>query len=350
MKAIQPIRWDPDAKQLILLDQSLLPAEEVYRGYSESGEVAEAIRSLVVRGAPAIGCTAAFGVVLAAYRYTGSEAAGLGAVVAEAMDDLAGTRPTAVNLFWALDRMGRTLAGSAGQSCGAIRSELEREALAIYRDDLAACREMGDLGAGLVPESAKILTHCNAGALATAGYGTALGVVRSAFSRGKVSMVWVDETRPVLQGARLTAWEMVREGIPATLITDSMAGALMAAGDVDLVVVGADRIAANGDVANKIGTYSIAVLAHHHGIPFVVAAPISTVDLSLVSGGSIPIEERERDEVIGFRSEVWAPEQVRVYNPAFDVTPAELVTAIVTERGIVRPPFGPALSEILRTG
>jgi methylthioribose-1-phosphate isomerase len=232
------------------------------------------------------------------------------------------------------------------KQCDEIRDALENEAIRIFAEDLAACRTMGDFGAELIPGNAKILTHCNAGALATAGYGTALGVIRSAHRDGKVSMVWVDETRPVLQGARLTAWEMVREGIPATLITDSMAGAIMAAGEVDFVVVGSDRIAANGDVANKIGTYTVAVLARRHNIPFIVAAPVSTIDFRIPTGEDIPIEERDPVEVLGYGSERWAPEGVKIYNPAFDVTPAELVTAIVTEKGVLAPPYPQAIEAL----
>ena len=350
MDTIRPISWDPDRRKLILLDQTRLPLEEEYIEYTDPGEVAEAIRSLVVRGAPAIGCTAAFGVVLAACQYTGSDAEELSAWVLDAADTLAGTRPTAVNLFWALEKMKAKLQDVSDRTCEEIKAALELEAVAIFEEDLAACRRMGDLGAALVPDSARILTHCNAGALATAGYGTALGVIRSAHREGKVSLVWVDETRPVLQGARLTAWEMVKENIPASLITDNMAGAVMAAGDVDFVVVGSDRIAANGDVANKIGTYAVAVLAARHNIPFVVAAPTSTVDMSLSSGEDIPIEERPPGEVTGYGDRQWAPPGMRVYNPAFDVTPAELVTAIVTEKGVVRPPFTPGLKDVMAKG
>jgi methylthioribose-1-phosphate isomerase len=308
--------------------------------------VAEAIRSLVVRGAPAIGCAAAFGVVLAAHGYKGGDSRELGLRVSKAGGLLSGSRPTAVNLFWALERM-TVLADSLRKAgCEQIRDVLEAEAVRIFEEDLASCRAMGDLGAALIPEGARILTHCNAGALATAGYGTALGVIRSAHREGKVEMVWMDETRPVLQGARLTAWEMLREGIPATLITDSMAGALLAAGEVDVIVVGADRIASNGDVANKIGTYSLAVLAAHHSIPFVVAAPVSTIDTDIVSGRDIPIEERDPGEVAGFGGVRWVPERVRIRNMAFDVTPASLVTAIVTEKGIIRDPFGPSIASL----
>ncbi len=349
MSDIYPIKWNADTKILTLLDQTLLPHEEVYNEYTDPEEVAEAIRSLVVRGAPAIGCAAAFGVVLASMRYTGTETGELKALVNSAMETLGATRPTAVNLFRALDRMGSFLDTLTEVPCDRIQSDLEKEALAILDEDLAACRRIGDFGSELVPANSKILTHCNAGALATAGYGTALGVIRSAFRDNKVSMVWVDETRPVLQGARLTAWEMARENIPATLITDNAAGAIMAAGEVDFVVVGADRIASNGDVANKIGTYNVAVLAERHNIPFVVAAPLTTVDPSLPTGESIPIEERSPDEVAGYGDLSWAPEKIHIYNPAFDVTPAELITAIVTEKGIVLTPFGPGLASLLVT-
>jgi methylthioribose-1-phosphate isomerase len=339
MSTIRPIQWDSARKKLILLDQTLLPGEESYREYNDPSEVAGAIRSLVVRGAPAIGCAAAFGVVLAANQYKDDDPEELRGTVRKAVDVLAGARPTAVNLFWALDRMSRLLNSSSEGNCSQILRVFEAEAVRIFEEDLSSCQTIGDLGSGLVPDGAKILTHCNAGALATAGYGTALGVIRSAHREGKVSMVWVDETRPVLQGARLTAWEMIRESIPATLVTDNMAGALMAGGKVDLVVVGADRIAANGDVANKIGTYSLAVLADYHKIPFVVAAPISTIDNTITSGNQIPIEEREPAEVAGYVQVRWAPQGIGIYNPAFDVTPAALVTAIVTEKGIARPPF-----------
>ncbi|MDF1536761.1 MAG: S-methyl-5-thioribose-1-phosphate isomerase [bacterium] len=348
MSTIQPIKWDPNSKTLTLLDQTKLPIEENYIQYDDPGAVAAAIRDLVVRGAPAIGCTAAFGMALAGCRYAGNDPDALRARLEDAAGLLAATRPTAVNLFWAIERMRRTL--PRYDDVQALRNALEAEATAIFDEDLASCRAMGDLGAGLVLENAKILTHCNAGALATAGYGTALGVIRSAHRDGKVSMVWVDETRPVLQGARLTAWEMVKENIPATLITDNMAGAVMAAGKVDFVVVGADRIAANGDVANKIGTYTLAVLAKHHNIPFVVAAPLSTIDLATASGEHITIEKREPGEVTGYGAERWAPREIRVFNPAFDVTPARLVTTIVTEMGILTPPYGDAIAMVVGAG
>jgi methylthioribose-1-phosphate isomerase len=275
---------------------------------------------MVVRGAPAIGCAAAFGVVLD----KGSK---------EGYEQLAQSRPTAVNLFWALDRMKNA-------------KDLEAEAIAIFEEDLAANRAMGDRGAALIPEGARIMTHCNAGALATAGYGTALGVIRSA--KGKNISVIANETRPYLQGARLTAYELVQEGIPCTLITDSMAGHLMSKGEVDVVVVGADRIAANGDVANKIGTYALAVLAKRHGIPFYVAAPLSTFDPSIPDGSHIPIEERAGSEVTGYRDTRWAPQGVSVRNPAFDVTPADLITGIITEKGIASPPCRESIAALLR--
>jgi methylthioribose-1-phosphate isomerase len=306
--AVEPIRWRGD--RLELLDQRLLPEQTVYVTCRTAAEVAQAIRDMVVRGAPAIGCAAAFGVVLD----KGQE---------EAYDILAKSRPTAVNLFWALERMRKA-------------KDLRAEAEAIYVEDVAANREIGRLGAELIRARARVMTHCNAGALATAGYGTALGVIRS--SKHKNITVIANETRPYLQGARLTAYEMVQEGIPCTLITDSMAGHLMSKGEVDVVVVGADRIAANGDVANKIGTYALAVLAKRHGIPFYVAAPLSTFDPKIPDGSHIPIEERPAAEVTGYGDKRWAPQGVSVRNPAFDVTPAELVTAIICEKGIASPP------------
>ena len=275
---------------------------------------------MVVRGAPAIGCAAAFGVVL-------------GKGSASSFEILSKSRPTAVNLFWALERMRRA-------------KDLGAEAKAIYDEDLAANRAMGKLGADLIPERARVMTHCNAGALATAGYGTALGVIRS--SRKKITNVIVNETRPYLQGARLTAWEMVQEGIPCTLITDNMAGHLISRGEVDVVIVGADRIAANGDVANKIGTYPLAVLARRHGIPFYVAAPLSTFDPKIADGTHIPIEERPAAEVTGYRGTRWAPEGVSVRNPAFDVTPAELITGIICEKGIAYPPCRESIAALLK--
>ena len=315
--AVQPIRWKGD--RLELLDQRFLPDKTVYVTCRSAAEVAQAIRDMVVRGAPAIGCAAAFGVVLSRRS-------------PESFDLLAKSRPTAVNLFWALERMKKA-------------KDLEAEARAIYDEDIAANRAIGELGATLIRERARVMTHCNAGALATAGYGTALGVIRASKSKG-ISVI-ANETRPYLQGARLTAWELVQEGIPCTLITDSMAGHLMSKGEVDVIVVGADRIAANGDVANKIGTYALAVLARRHGIPFYVAAPISTFDLSIPDGSHIPIEERPAAEVTGYRDTRWAPEGVSVRNPAFDVTPAELVTGIICEKGIAYPPYRESIAALL---
>jgi methylthioribose-1-phosphate isomerase len=334
---IEPVRWAHD--RLELLDQTLLPLREVVRHYARWEDVAQAIRTLVVRGAPAIGVAAAYGVVLAARESRATTFDGLVADLEIAIKGLAATRPTAVNLFWALDRMRRCLLACAGQPPAAVSGRLLAEAEAIRAEDIAANRAMGAHGAGLVPDNARILTHCNAGALATAGYGTALGVVRSAHEQGKVARVWIDETRPVMQGARLTAWEMVREDIPHTLIADVVAGSLMARGEIDLVVTGADRIAANGDTANKIGTYAVAVLARHHSVPFYVAAPFSTIDASLATGAEIPIEERDGAELRRTGSHQTAPEDSPVYNPAFDVTPADLITAIITERGVFRPPY-----------
>jgi methylthioribose-1-phosphate isomerase len=335
---ISPVRWAGD--RLLLLDQTRLPGEELTREYTRWEDLAEAIRILVVRGAPAIGVAAAFGVCLAARQSTAPAFDGLHADVEAAIKGLAATRPTAVNLFWALDRMRGTLVAARGLSIDAIRSRLLAEAQAILEEDVAANRVMGDHGATLVPAGARILTHCNAGALATAGYGTALGVIRSAHAQGKVALVWVDETRPVMQGSRLTAWECVRDGIPHRLVADVVAASLMARRQVDLVVTGADRIAANGDTANKIGTYALAVLARHHEVPFYIAAPFSTIDPSLASGAEIPIEERDPGEVRRVGPTLTAPETSPVFNPAFDVTPSELISAIITERGVFRAPYG----------
>jgi methylthioribose-1-phosphate isomerase len=334
---IAPIRWERD--RLLLLDQTLLPGEERMREYTRWPDVAEAIRTLVVRGAPAIGCAAAFGVVLAARASQGDDGDALMRDLEEAVKGLAATRPTAVNLFWALDRMRGVALAERAMPLPALRERLLAEAQAILEEDLAGNRALGAHGAALVPEHARILTHCNAGALATAGYGTAVGVIRAAHVRGRVALVWVDETRPVMQGSRLTAWEMVKEGIPHRLISDVAAGFVMKRGEVDLVVTGADRIAANGDTANKIGTYSVAVLAKHHGIPFYVAAPFSTIDASIPSGEAIPIEERDGDEVRRTGGHQTAPPETPVYNPAFDVTPAELIAGIITERGVFRFPY-----------
>ena len=334
---IAPIRWE--RHRLLLLDQRLLPVEERMREYTRWRDVADAIRTLVVRGAPAIGCAAAFGVVLAARQSAAPDGYGLVADLEEAIKGLAAPRPTAVNLFWALDRMRGVAEAHRALPVPALRERLLGEAQAILDEDLAGNKALGAHGAALVPAGARILTHCNAGALATAGYGTALGVIRTAHEHGRVALVWVDETRPVMQGSRLTAWEMVKEGIPHRLIADVAAGFVMKQGEVDLVIVGADRIAANGDTANKIGTYSVAVLAQHHGIPFYVAAPLSTIDPSIPSGAAIPIEERGGDEVRRIGDRQTAPAETPVYNPAFDVTPAELIAGIITERGVFRFPY-----------
>ncbi len=334
---ISPVRWSDDG--LVLLDQTRLPAEEIERTYSRWEDVAEAIRALVVRGAPALGVAAAFAVALAARASRAETPDVFVADIEAAIKGLGATRPTAVNLFWALERMRAAALAHRESPLSAVRFRLLREAQAILDEDVVANRAMGQHGAALVPDRARVLTHCNAGALATAGYGTALGVVRAAHAQGKVALVWVDETRPVLQGARLTAWECVKEGIPHRLISDGVAASLMARGEVDLVVTGADRIAANGDTANKIGTYSLAVLASHHGLPFYVAAPISTIDSQLPTGERIPIEERDAREVRQIGGRAIAPASTPVFNPAFDVTPAALITAIITERGVYRPPY-----------
>ena len=335
------IRWQGNS--LALLDQTRLPVEEVWNTYTDYRKVADAIRRLVVRGAPAIGVAAAYALCLAAMEYKGQNPEEFQKSMAAASAELAASRPTAVNLFWALDRMGLAL-GAAG--CGAEALPiLIREAEAIHREDVAMNRAIGAAGAAIVPHGARILTHCNAGAIATGGYGTALGVVRSAFTQGKVEMVYCDETRPLLQGARLTAWELVKDGIPATLITDNMAASLMAQGKIDLVLLGCDRMAANGDFANKIGTYGVAVLAHYHGIPFYSVLPSSTIDLSIPDGSHIPIEQREASEVTHFAGVRTAPEGVGVYNPAFDVTPHRLLTGIITEKGGIHPPFAEQLAE-----
>ena len=334
-QSVETLRWRRDRVELI--DQRALPQRVEYVGCTTAAEVAAAIREMVVRGAPAIGCAAAFGVALEAARPTFGSLEDFYRAIEHAFVELGASRPTAVNLFWALDRMRRAFDAARHLSPEKIAARLVAEAEAIHAEDLEANRLIGRNGATLVRDGARVMTHCNAGALATAGHGTALGVVRSARDEGKKLSVVATETRPYLQGARLTAWEMVREEIPVTLVTDSMAGHVMQRGQVDLVVVGADRVAANGDVANKIGTYTLAVLAARHRIPFYVAAPLSTIDLKLADGSTIPIEERGAAEVTGFRGERWAAEGVAVANPAFDVTPAELVTALITERGIVSP-------------
>ncbi len=346
-EAIRPVRWEDGT--LVLIDQRALPLEEVHVRCRTWQEVATCIRDMTVRGAPALGVTAALGMVLAARRAL-RESAGHGdrfrAALQDATKGLFETRPTAYNLPWALKEMELVWNVDALEP-EEIVAAMEKRALAILEEDLAACRAIGEYGADLIKEERPvILTHCNAGALATAGYGTALGVIRSVHRRNPRLHVFVDETRPLLQGARLTAWELMREGISCELITDNMAGWFMRQGRITHVVVGADRITASGDFANKIGTYSLSVLAREHGLPFLVAAPFSTVDLSLASGEAIPIEERDESEVTGFRGVRWAPLGVRVRNPAFDVTPAAHVTAIITERGVATPPFERSLAAL----
>ncbi|MHB0939384.1 MAG: S-methyl-5-thioribose-1-phosphate isomerase [Armatimonadota bacterium] len=326
--SITPILWEDGA--IRVLDQRALPAEERYLACTAVEEVAEAIRTLAVRGAPLIGIAAAYGMALAA-RLARDRGALLGYA-----DLLAGTRPTAVNLFWALDRCRRVVEATSDAD---LPVALLAEARAIHAEDAAACAAMAEAGAELFPAGARVLTHCNAGALATGGIGTALGVIRAAHARGRVGQVWVDETRPLLQGARLTAWELRRDGIPYRLICDNMAASLMAAGRVDAVVVGADRITRSGDFANKIGTYGVAVLAQAHGVPFYVAAPWSTVDEALESGAQIPVEERNGDEVTRYSGHPIAPAGTDAWNPSFDVTPARLVRAFITDRGVLAPPL-----------
>jgi methylthioribose-1-phosphate isomerase len=338
---MRTVEWRDGA--VVMIDQTLLPAQLTLLSLGRYREVAHAIRTMQVRGAPAIGVSAAFGVVLAAQEAAALPVGERAALVRAACRELAVTRLTASNLFWALERMEQRLAaleedGTSVDADGLVAGLLD-EAQTIADEDEAACRAMGRHGAGLISDGASVLTHCNAGGLATVTYGTALAPIRAAHEAGRRLHVLVDETRPLLQGARLTAWELAQEHIPHTLITDNMAAHFMSRGRVDLVLVGADRIAANGDTANKIGTYGLAVLAHAHAIPFYVVAPLSTIDLRMAGGASIPIEERAADEVTALRGVRIAPAGVAVANPAFDVTPARLITAIVTERGIVSPPY-----------
>ncbi len=347
---MRTLEFDAQQHALLLIDQTRLPLESTVVTCRTAEDVAHAIRSMQVRGAPAIGVTAAYGMALGAAAYSGTDAAGFISHM-EACDGLLRkTRPTAVNLHWALDRsltQARAVAERSGVE--AAKKALLKLADEMAEEDVAANKRMGAFGLDLVPKGANVLTHCNAGALATVDYGTALGVVRAAHEAGRGIHVYVDETRPFLQGARLTAWELQQLGVPMTLITDNMAGHFMNRGKVDLVVVGADRIASNGDVANKIGTYSLAVLARENGIPFYVAAPTSTIDLSLESGAEIPIEERSSAEVVEVSGTRIAPPGVTAAHPAFDVTPARLVTAIVTERGVLRAPYEQALAEAVRS-
>ena len=333
---VETLRWHQE--RLEMIDQRVLPARFEYICYTSASEVAEGIRSMVVRGAPAIGCAAAYGVALEARALQHDSPDIFTQRLNLGLDLLAQSRPTAVNLAWSLTRMRKLWQSMQHESPTTIARQLLHEAHAILSEDVRINRAMGEHGAVLLADGARVLTHCNAGALATAGHGTALGVIRSAVGQGKKISVIADETRPFLQGARLTAWEMMQEQIPVTLITDNMAGHLMSRGEIDVVIVGADRIAANGDVANKIGTYMVAVLAQRHQIPFYVAAPLSTIDINIANGTDIPIEERGPDEVMGYRDCRWAVEGVAVRNPAFDVTPAELLTALITEKGVMHAP------------
>ena len=334
---MKPVYFENDV--LALIDQTLLPTQEVIRTYSDYRLVGEAIVSMIVRGAPAIGVTAGYGVYLAAKEFENNSPETFKIKMAEACDYLRGTRPTAVNLFWAIDRMDKVLQANNEKPVEIIVELLKKEADKICQEDVEMCHKIGSYGEKLIHQGNTILTHCNAGALATADYGTALGVIRAAFENGKNISVYADETRPFLQGARLTAYELYKDGIPVTLITDNMAGWMMKQGKIDCVVVGADRIANNGDVANKIGTYSVSILAKAHGIPFYVAAPSSTIDFEMDSGDQIPIEERDHDEVRFLQGVPIAPTGVRVENPAFDVTPNENITAIITEKGVLYKPF-----------
>ena len=339
---VETIQWT--SAGVVMIDQTRLPREERYVTCKTCVEVADAIRGMVIRGAPAIGVAAAMGIALGVSQ---AEARDLDAEFAQICDSLASTRPTAVNLFWAIDRMKRVYASSRDLPLRELRARLIAEAQQIRLEDIAINQAIGRNGAALLPDGKTVLTHCNAGALATAGYGTALGVIRAAVSEGKKIDVFADETRPFLQGSRLTVWELQRDGIPATLITDNMAGHFLKSGRIGCVVVGADRIAANGDVANKIGTYPLAVLAKENNVPFFVAAPISTLDLTLASGDEIPIEQRAASEVTHVFGVAVAPEGTAVENPAFDVTPNRYVTAIITERGVARAPYEQSLKGFL---
>ena len=332
--AVKTIEWKND--RVILLDQRLLPHKEVYRVCRDFGDVADAIRNMTIRGAPAIGVAAAMGVALGALNAPEKT---FDRQFERILQTLGKTRPTAVNLFWALQRMRNIYSDHRSRGVESVKQALKVEAQKIFNEDIAANKQLGKHGAGLLRNAKQIMTHCNAGALATAGYGTALGVLRALKESGKQFEVFVNETRPFLQGARLTAWELIKEKIPATLITDNMAGYLMQKGKVDAVVVGCDRVAANGDVANKIGTYMIAVLAKRHGIPFYVAGPTSSIDLNCLSGRDIPIEQRDPKEVSHIFGKPLAPKGMKILNPAFDVTSQDLISAIITEKGVINPPY-----------
>jgi methylthioribose-1-phosphate isomerase len=341
------IEWRDGA--VVMVDQRKLPSEEVYVECRTAPEVAKAIKTMVIRGAPAIGVAAAMGLALGVETSKATGTQKLATEFYKLCELMAGTRPTAVNLFWAIDRMKASFGAgvTAGESVDQIKARLIAESRAIHDEDVASCRAIGEHGAEVVPDGSHVLTHCNAGALATAGYGTALGVIRGAVERGKKVAVFADETRPFLQGARLTAWELVKDGIDTTVITESMAAPLMRDGRIDLVVVGADRIAANGDTANKVGTYTVAIVAREHNVPFYVAAPVSTIDLDTPEGRRIPIEERPAREVTHVKAVRLAPAGAKVLNPAFDVTPHTLIAGIITERGIARPPYSESLAALV---
>lgn len=344
---VQALELTADGVQL--LDQTALPNEVRYLTIRTAGEMAEAIVTMLVRGAPAIGIAGAYGTVLSAREYFASEL-NLAEIKQNVLADvqlLSETRPTAVNLFWALAEM-RKILDEPLDTPAALLDRLTEKARQIHREDWEACQKMGDFGATLVPKGAGIITHCNAGALATGGYGTALGVIRSAFAQDATIRVYVDETRPRLQGARLTTWELIEDGIPVTLVSDNMSGCLMQAGKIDMVVVGADRITANGDTANKIGTYNLALIAHAHGVPFYVAAPLSTIDLSMETGAEIPIEERDPAEISTINNELICAKGVSFFNPSFDVTPARYIAGIITEKGIARPDYKPNLAALFQ--
>ncbi|HEU5451964.1 MAG TPA: S-methyl-5-thioribose-1-phosphate isomerase [Terriglobales bacterium] len=341
---VKTLEWTADGVRFI--DQRKLPTEETYVTCSTYEEVAEAIRNMTVRGAPALGVTAAMGVALGARDIEADHVSEFRRDFEEVCEAIGETRPTAVNLFWGIRRMREKFESLADEPVARIKQELIAEAQRMYLEDIAANEAMGQHGATLMPSSGGVLTHCNAGALATCGYGTALGVIRAAVDQGKKIHVFADETRPFLQGSRLTAWELMKDGIPTTVISDNMAGAMMRQGKIKAVVVGADRIAANGDVANKIGTYTVAVLAHEHGIPFYVAAPFSTVDMETPTGEQIPIEQRSPREVTHIGDRQLAPSGVQVENPAFDVTPNKYVTGIITERGVAKAPYSDSLRRL----
>lgn len=346
-RSLQTVAWKEG--RVCLIDQTVLPGRLEYVEMADWREVVEAIRTMIVRGAPAIGCTAALGMALGARSLDSADRAAFLCRLEEMADAFRASRPTAVNLFWAVDRMVALAEQTAGGPA-AIQAAMLAEALRMLEEDVEVNRRMGRYGAERLPESGSVLTHCNAGALATVGYGTALGVIRAAVEAGKRIHVYADETRPRLQGMKLTAWEMAQDGIPVTIIADNMAAGLMRQGKIDCIVVGADRIAANGDTANKIGTYGVAVLARHHNIPFYVAAPFSTIDMRLPNGDAIPIEQRETTEVTHIDGIRIAPEGVEVLNPAFDVTPAALITALITERGVIEPPFESNLRQVWEKG